>query len=89
MEGEWARRERHRCAGFAAICKARECQAIWLIPPSDSFVEHLARGDPDRLSALLNLRHPSPFDRTLTKRAWEREVQEWRRELRELVEFRL
>ena len=89
MEEEWARRERHRCAGFAGICKTRECQAFRLILSSDSFVEYLAREELGRLSAMLNLRHPSPFDRSLTKRMWERAQQDWRIDLRMLVEFRL
>ena len=89
MEVDWVRRERHRCNGFVAICKKREVQAFWLILSSDNFVNYLAMEEPDRLSALLNLRHPSPLDRSLTKRAWEHAQQEWRRDLRMLVEFRL
>ena len=89
MEEEWARRERHRCAGFAGICKTRECYAFWLILSSDSFVKYLATEAPHRLSGLLNLRYPSPLDRSLTKRMWERAQQDWRRDLRMLVEFRL
>ncbi len=89
MEEDWERRERHRMAGFAGICKTRECYAFWLILSSDSFVDYLLMEEPDRLSALLDLRHPSPLDRSLTKRRWERAQQEWRRALRMLVEFRL
>ena len=89
MEDAWERRETHRCAGFAAICGTRECYAFWVILSNDSFVNYLAMEEPDRLSALLNLRHPSPLDRSLTKRMWERAQQDWRRDLRMLVEFRL
>ena len=89
MEEEWVRREKHRCAGFAALCGTRECYAFWRILSSDNFVNYLATEEPDRLAALLKLLHPSPLDRSLTKRAWEREQQVWRRELKMLVEFRL
>ena len=85
----WEKRERYRRAGFAGISKTRECYAFWLILSSDSFVKYLAMEDPDRLSGLLNLMYPSPLDRSLTKRMWERAQQDWRRDLRMLVEFRL
>ena len=42
-----------------------------------------------RLAALLHLERPSPFDESLNKRAWEKAVQAWRKELTRLTEFEL
>ena len=86
-EEDWVRREMHRVAGFAAICRSKGYKACILMLGSESLTEYLGREDPARLVALLNLAHPSPMDRSLSKRSWEKAVQDWRRELRRLSEF--
>ena len=79
----------HRAAGLDAICKSKEYQARKLILDSESFTAYLRTQDPARLAALLRLERPSPWDKSLNKRAWEKAVQVWRKELRRLTEFKL
>ena len=86
-EEDWARREMHRVACVAAVCKTREFLACQCILESESFAAYLEREGPARLAALLNVQHPSPTNRSLSKRAFERAIQVWRRELRALGEF--
>ena len=88
-ETTWERRERHRVAGFDAICRSKAYQARKLILDSESFTAYLRKQDPARLAALLHLERPSPFDKSLNKRAWEKAVQAWRKELTRLTEFEL
>ena len=79
----------HRPAGVEAVCRTRECHAWQLICESGSFCAYLERADPERLAALQALEPPLPWDTSLTKRAWEKAMQAWRRELRGLAQFRL
>ena len=88
-EIDWERRERHRVSGFDAICRSKEFQARKLILDSESFTAYLRTHDPARLAAVLHLERPSPWDKSLNKRAWEKAVQVWREELRRLTEFKL
>ena len=85
-EEDWARREMHRAAGLAAVCRTNEYQALKMMLESELVVVRLKREDPARFAAAQALQHPSPTDRSLSKRKWERAVQEWRRELRALGE---
>ena len=86
---DWDRRLMHRVAGVEAICRTREYEAWKLMRESSSFCAYLERVDPERLAVLHCLQQPSPRDRSITKRAWEKAMQAWRRELRSLIEFRL
>ena len=79
----------HRTAGVEAVCRTREYHAWQLICESGSFCAYLEGADPERLAALQALEPPSPWDKSLTKRAWEKAMQAWRRELRGLAQFRL
>ena len=86
-DSAWKRRERHRTAGYEAICRSMEYQACYnIILSSDSFVIYLEKVDPARRADLARLPHPSPVDRSLSHRQWEHAVQVWRRELRRLGE---
>ena len=85
----WERRERHRVAGFDAICRSKAYQARKLILESESFTAYLERQDPVRLATLLHLERPAPWDKSLNKRAWEKAVQVWRKELKRLTEFKI
>ena len=78
----------HRAAGVEAICRTREYGARKLMLES-SFRTYLETEETDRLAALQALEPPSPWDKSLTKRAWEKAMQAWRRELRGLAQFRL
>ena len=86
---DWDRRVMHRVAGVEAIYRSREYHAWQLISESGSFFAYLETEDPERLAALQALEPPSPWDKSLTKRAWEKAMQAWRRELRGLAQFRL
>ena len=85
---EWDRRLKHRAAGVEAIFRTREYGARKLMLES-TFRTYLETEETDRLAALQALEPPSPLDRSLTKRAWEKAMQAWRRELRSLTQFRL
>ena len=84
---DWDRRFIHRAVGVKAIYRTREYEAWKLMLESRTFCAYLEREEPERLAALQGLQHPSPTDRSLSKRAWERALQDWRRELRRLAEF--
>ena len=86
---DWDRRVMHRTAGLEAVCRTREYHAWQLICESASFCAYLERANPERLAALQALEPPSPWDKSLAKRAWEKAMQAWRKELRGLVQFRL
>ena len=88
-EIDWERRERHRVYGFDTICRSKEYQARKLILDSDSFTAYLRTHYPARLATLLHLERPSPWDKSLNKRAGEKAVQVWRKELRRLPGFKL
>ena len=87
-EEDWARREMHRAAGLAAVRRSKEYQAWKCMLDTELVVARLKREDPARLAAVQALQHPSPTDRSLSKRTWERSMQDWRRALRRLAEFR-
>ena len=80
---------KHRAAGVEAIFRTREYGARKLMLETGFFCAYLKREDPERLAALQALEPPSPWDKSLTKRAWEKAMQAWRRELRGLAQFRL
>ena len=86
-EEDWARREMHRVACVVAVCKTKGFLECPCILESESFAAYLEREGPARLAALLNVQRPSPTNRSLSKRAFERAIQVWRRELRALGEF--
>ena len=86
---DWDRHVMHRVAGVEAIYRSREYQAWKLMLETSSFRAYLETEETERLAALQALLQPSPLDRSLTKRAWEKAMQAWRRELRRLTEFRL
>ena len=79
----------HRAAGVEAICRTIEYEAWKLMRESSSFCAYLEREDPERLAALQALEPPSPWDKSVTKRAREKAMQAWRRELKGLAQFRL
>ena len=78
----------HRAAGVEAICRTREYGARKLMLEI-SFRTYLETEETDRLAALQALEPPSPWNKSLTKRPWQKTVQAWRRELRDLAQFRL
>ena len=86
---EWDRRVMHRAAGVEAICRTREYGARKLMLETSSFRAYLETEETGRLAELRALEPPSPWDESLTKRAWEKAMQAWRRELRGLAQFRL
>ena len=86
-EEDWSRREKHRAACGAAVCRSKEYRNWKLMLESESAAAHLETEDSPRLAALLSVQHPSPTNRSLNKRAWERAIQEWRKELGALGEF--
>ena len=83
------RRVVHRVAGVEAICRSREYPAWKLMLETSSFRAYLETEEIGRLAELRSLEPPSPWDESLTKRAWEKAMQAWRRELRSLTMFRL
>ena len=72
---EWDRRVMHRAAGVEAICRTREYGARKLMLETSSFRAYLETEETERLAALQALLQPSPLDRSLTKRAWEKAMQ--------------
>ena len=86
---DWDRRVMHRVAGVEAIYRSREYQAWKLMLETSSFRAYLETVETGRLAEMRALKPPSPWNESLSKRAWEKAMQAWRRELRSLTLFRL
>ena len=86
---DWDRRVMHRVAGLEAIYRSREYQAWKLMLETSSFHAYLETVETGRLAEMRALKPPSPWNESLSKRAWEKAMQAWRRELRSLTLFRL
>ena len=73
-DAAWEHRHRHRLTGLAAVCRSRNYVTLLIL---------LAVGEIRTDDAPLV---PDPYDRTCSKREWERRMQLWRSQVKTIIE---
>ena len=95
-----SRRLRCQGLGITAVAVSRRChgpplvsEAVWAVRQQTRLagVRHVRRSQ-DYIVCILvggtGITEPNPYDTTVSKRSWERSVNSWRRDLKELAEKR-